>query len=239
MFESKHYWVVGGTRGIGRAITKRLAADGHNVYVSARTVPDDNGFDQYESITYFPLDVTEDGDNPTSLPEHIDGMVYCPGTITLKPLRTVSIDDFRSDFERNVLGAVRCTQWALPRLKSSTTGSLVYFSTVAVGQGMPFHSSIAAAKGAVEGYCRSIAAELAPKIRVNCIAPSLIDTDLSKRLLANEKKREDAAARHPLQRVGTPSDVASLAVFMLSDASAWMTGQVIGVDGGLSHLRTL
>lgn len=238
MVETKHYWVVGGTRGIGRAITERLAADDHQVYVSARDGVGDKLFDENKSITYLPLDVTDHGFDPSGLPERLDGMAYCPGTITLKPLRTISVDDFRSDFEKNVLGAVRCTQWSLPRLQSSAMGSLVFFSTVAVAQGLPFHSSIAAAKGALEGYCRSIAAELAPKIRANCIAPSLIDTDLSKRLLATDKKREDAAARHPLRRIGIPSDVASLAVFLLSDASSWVTGQVIGVDGGLSSLRT-
>jgi len=137
--------------------------------------------------------------------------------------------------EINFFAMLPIVQSIMPRM--SLGSSMVYFSTVAVGMGMPFHASIAAAKGAVEGFTKSLAAEYAPKIRVNCIAPSLTDTPLAGRLLNNEKKREMMDARHPLKRVGTPADIAQMAVFLLSDQSSWMSGQILGVDGGMSSLN--
>lgn len=172
-------------------------------------------------------------------PESIQGAVYCPGTVNLKSFRALSEDDFRRDWEVNLLGAVRFLKACQARLSGADGGpaSVVLFSTVAVGQGMPMHSSVAAAKGAVEGLVRSLAAEWAPKVRVNAIAPALVDTPLVERMLGTPEKREAMAARYPLKRVGTPTDAAALAAFLLSPDSGWITGQVLGMDGGMSTLR--
>jgi NAD(P)-dependent dehydrogenase (short-subunit alcohol dehydrogenase family) len=167
----------------------------------------------------------------------LDGLVYFPGTIQLKPFHRLTADDFLNDLRVNCLGAVAAIQVALPALKKSGSASIVLFSTVAVAQGMPFHASIAAAKGAVEGLAKSLAAEFAPGIRVNVIAPSLTDTPLAAPLLNSEAKREAAAKRHPLQRVGSAEEVAELVSFLLSDASKSMSGQILRPDGGLSSLR--
>ena len=173
-------------------------------------------------------------------PEEILGAVYCPGSINLRSFRSLQPADFRQDLELNLLGAVRFLQACQPRLKGPDggTASVVLFSTVAVGQGMPMHTSVAAAKGAVEGLARSLAAEWSPKIRVNVIAPALTDTPLAARLLSSPDKREALAVRYPLKRIGEPADVAALARFLLSAESGWITGQVFGVDGGMSALRT-
>lgn len=172
-------------------------------------------------------------------PESIAGAVYCPGTVNLKSFRALSEDDFRRDWEVNLLGAVRFLKACQPWLNGvdGTPASVVLFSTVAVGQGMSMHSSVAAAKGAVEGLVRSLAAEWAPKVRVNAIAPALVDTPLVDRMLATPEKREAMGSRYPLKRVGSASDAAALARFLLSPDSSWITGQVIGLDGGMSTLR--
>ena len=172
-------------------------------------------------------------------PDSIAGAVYCPGTVNLKSFRALSEDDFRRDWEVNLLGAVRFLKACQTRLKGEdgTPASVVLFSTVAVGQGMPMHASVAAAKGAVEGLVRSLAAEWAPKVRVNAIAPALVDTPLVERMLATPEKREAMSARYPLKRVGTAADAAALARFLLSADSGWITGQVLGLDGGMSTLR--
>jgi NAD(P)-dependent dehydrogenase (short-subunit alcohol dehydrogenase family) len=172
-----------------------------------------------------------------NLPPVLDGLVYFPGSITLKPFHRVTAQDFINDFQTNCVGAAAAIQAALPSLKASPAASIVLFSTIAVAQGMAFHASIAAAKGAVEGLTRSLAAELAPKIRVNAIAPSLTDTTLANALLNSDAKREAAAKRHPLQQVGHPDDVAKLTAFLLSDDSAFITGQILRPDGGLSSVR--
>ena len=178
--------------------------------------------------------------NPTPIqaPESLDGLIYFPGSISLKPFHRLSAEDFLTDFRINCLGAISAIQSALPALKASASASIVLFSTVACAQGMPFHASIAAAKGAVEGMAKSLAAELAPKIRVNVIAPSLTATALATNLLNSDAKREAAARRHPLQQVGNPDDVAALAAFLLSDESKFITGQILRPDGGLSSVRT-
>ena len=175
---------------------------------------------------------------PLELPPVLDGFIYFPGTITLKPFHRLTPADFENDLRVNFLGAVAALQSALPALKASESASVVLFSTVAVAQGMPFHTSIAAAKAAVEGLAISLAAEFAPKIRVNVIAPSLTDTPLAGNLLSTEAKQEAAAKRHPLHRTGDPADVARLACFLLSDTSRFITGQVLRPDGGLSSVRT-
>jgi NAD(P)-dependent dehydrogenase (short-subunit alcohol dehydrogenase family) len=178
-----------------------------------------------------------DKDGYPVIDEPIDGLVYFPGTINLKPFRSLKIEDFMHEFEINALGAAIAIQKYLPNLKQGQNPSVVLLSTVAVAQGMSFHASIAMAKGAVQALGQSLAAELAPTIRVNVVAPSLTDTPLAAKLLGSPEKSEAAAQRHPLRKIGQPGDVASVVAFLLSEQSAWITGQVLHVDGGLSILR--
>lgn len=228
--------IAGGSRGIGRALVDRLAPTAARVVVWSRSA---DGLDAGGVIEHAECDFAAPGGTVPEPPAEIHGAVYCPGSITLKSFRALEEADIRHDLEVNLLGAVRFLKACQPRLAATAErpASVVLFSTVAVAQGMPMHASIAAAKGAVEGLVRSLAAEWAPRVRVNAIAPSLTDTPLAARLLASPEKREALGARHPLKRVGTPGDVASLAAFLLSAESGWITGQVIGVDGGLSTLR--
>jgi 3-oxoacyl-[acyl-carrier protein] reductase len=167
------------------------------------------------------------------------GLVYCPGSIKLRPFERVPTEDFRSDFELNVLGAVHALQATIKRLKKAEGGaSVVLFSTVAAAVGMSFHTSIATAKAAVEGLTRALAAEYAASgLRVNCLAPSLTDTPLAAALLNTPEKAEAGAKRHPLQRVGRASDLADMAAFLLSDQATFITGQVLAIDGGMGKLK--
>ena len=177
-------------------------------------------------------------DFPThELPERLDGLVYCPGSIRLEPFRKLKLEAFREDFELNLIGAVRALQAALPALKAGYKSAVVLFSTVAATTGMPMHASIASAKAAVEGLTRSLAAELAPSVRVNAIAPSLTATPLAEKLLRSEKQQEAAASRHPLERIGQPTDSAAAARFLLSEDADWITGRILAVDGGLGSVR--
>lgn len=224
--------VVGATRGIGLALTQRLILTGHSVISVARGPEAAVGVERHISA-----DVVADGLPLDQLPEVLGGLAYCPGSIDLKPIRSVRVEDLRTAFEINVVGAFKCIHAVADRLKKSPGSGIVLFSTVAVGQGMPFHVPVAAAKGAVEGMVRSLAAELAPTVRVNAIAPSLSATSLTERLLNTTEKMKGAADRHPMKRVGSPEDAAAMAAFLLSQEASWITGQVIGVDGGLSRLR--
>ena len=221
--------LIGGNSGIGLALAGLLRAQGDTVITTARAsdVVSPNHW-RFDALV---PDLSE-------LPPVIDGLVYFPGTVSLKPFQRTSEDDFLRDFQINCLGAVHVIQAALPALKAAQAASIILFSSVAVAQGMAFHASIAAAKGAVEGLAKSLAAELAPKIRVNVIAPSLTDTPLVGSLLNSEAKRDAAAKRHPLQQIGRADDVACLAAFLISDASRFITGQVLRPDGGLSSIRT-
>ena len=230
------YVIAGGSHGIGLEIVRMLAPSAGRIDVWSRTA---DGLPSAAGIRHLPSDFSNpDGPLPEP-PEEIQGAVYCPGSITLRSFRSLQPADFRQDLEINLVGAVRFLQACQPRLKGPDggTASVVLFSTVAVGQGMPMHASVAAAKAAVEGLTRALAAEWAPKIRVNAIAPGLVDTPLAARLLSSPEKREALAARHPLKRIGTPADIAALARFLLSAESDWVTGQVFGVDGGMSTLR--
>ena len=233
--KDRHILVAGGRSGIGLEIVRRLEKLGVRLDVIARS----QAFEETSPlIQYHACDLARDDCRLDFLPDQLHGVVYCPGTIRLKPLARLTEDDFLEDWQTNLMGAVRVLKACQNRLKKARGGaSVVLFSTVAVAAGMPFHASIAAAKGAVEGLMRSLAAEWAPRVRVNAIAPSLTDTPLAGDLLDGDAKRKAAVERHPLKRIGMPQEVADLAVFLLGDSAAWMTGQVIGVDGGVSALR--
>lgn len=221
---------VGGSTGIGASAASRLIQEGHEVIMLTRH-PDGVP----EGVKTVGYDVSCD-EAPPALEGPMNGLVYCPGTITLKPFSQLSKTDFENDWKVNVWGAVKVLQAYYPRLRASGNASVVLFSTVAAGRGMAFHASVASAKAAVEGLARSLAAEWAPSVRVNVVAPSLTDTPLASRLLNSEEKRDNAAKRHPLRRVGKPEDIAAAVVFLLSDEASWITGQVWHVDGGLSTL---
>lgn len=227
---SKNILLIGGSHGIGNAMVAQLH-EGNSVFVASRTAEGLEGF----NVTHIPFDATKDELDLNLLPEHLDGFVYCPGTINLKPFKMMNLETFEEDMQLNFFSLVRIVKAIIGRM--STGGSMVFFSTVAVGTGMPFHTSVAAAKGAVTGFAKSMAAEYAPKIRVNVVAPSLVNTPLAGRLLSNDKKVDMMSQRHPLKRVGEPDDIANIAVFLLSDKSTWITGQELGVDGGLSTLN--
>jgi NAD(P)-dependent dehydrogenase (short-subunit alcohol dehydrogenase family) len=227
-----NYLVIGGSSGIGFATAELLRREGHRVIVSTRK---DEVVAEFETIQWNAESAT-----PISIPfEALDGVVYCPGTIQLKPFHRFTEADFIQDFQINALGAAKILQECLPLLKKSSHPAVVLFSTVAVQAGMAFHSSISMAKGAVEGLTRSLAAEWAPTIRVNAIAPSLTNTPLAEKLLSSPEKMEASNKRHPLQRIGTSHDLAEMTVFLLSDKSSWITGQILHVDGGMSSIKSI
>ena len=237
--DQQNYLVIGGSKGIGATIVNRLLNEGASVYTVSRnqTIKIDNSI-QHHLL----LDVTSDDISELQkfIPPILHGVVYCPGTIDLKAFGSLKLVDFQNDLNINFFGAIKVLQISLPALKKSETGSVVLFSTIATRIGLKFHSSIAAAKAALEGLAKSLAAEYASaRIRFNVIAPSLTNTSLAANFLASEEKRQMAASRHPLQRFGEPADIAELAVFLLTPQSSWITGQVIGVDGGMSAIRPL
>ncbi|MEP6736801.1 MAG: SDR family oxidoreductase, partial [Chryseolinea sp.] len=190
-----------------------------------------------EVSVYSKLDVLEENPNLDFVPEVVDGLVYCPGSVILKSFARLKPMDFVADYQLQVVGAVKIIQALLPNLKKSSNASVVFFSTIAVHTGFNFHSLVSASKGAIEGLTKALAAEFAPKIRVNCIAPSITDTPLASVLLNTDEKKEINAQRHPLKKIGRADDVADLATFLLSQNASWITGQIIHVDGGLSTLR--
>lgn len=230
----RNYLLVGASSGIGRALAEKLSAEGHKLFVITQHPQE---LQHLANIHFIESGFLDENWSGEGIPESLDGLAYMPGTINLKPFRGLKAADFRNDFEVNVVGAIKVIQASLKALKNGNSASVVLFSTVAVAQGMQFHASISAAKGAVEGLGRSLAAELAPAIRVNVIAPSLTNTPLAAKLLSTPEKIEASAKRHPLQRVGEATDIANLAAFLLGTESSWITGQVIGVDGGMSAVR--
>lgn len=227
----KNILLIGGSSGIGLA-TAKLLTENHEVYIASRSSDSLTGLD----IHHLPFDVTTNDLSTLDLPAELSGLVYCPGSINLRPFKGLKPEAFEADFQINVMGFVKSLQAVLPKL--TTNSSVVLYSTVAVKVGMPFHASVAASKGALEGLGKSLAAELAPKTRVNIIAPSITNTPLADRFLNNEAKMEKSAQRHPLKRVGEASDIAAMTRFLLSDDSSWMTGQILGLDGGMSTLNT-
>ena len=229
----KNILIIGGSSGIGLALAEQLAPH-NNVIVASRTAESIAGL-YVKHITY---DATQDDLDTSLLPEILHGFVYCPGSINLRPFKGLKLDAFQSDFEINLLGAVRSLKSVLNQLSASGNASVVFFSTVAVQTGMPFHSSVAASKGAIEGLTRSLAAEFAPKIRVNAIAPSLVDTPMASKFLNNEVKIEKANERHPLGRVGNAKEMAQASAFLLGEESSWMTGKILQLDGGIGNLKS-
>ncbi len=227
----KNILLIGGSYGIGFEIALKLYND-HNIYIASRTSENLGNLE----VTHIPYDASKDEIDVTLLPEVIDGFVYCPGSINLQPFHRLTPTDFESDMQINFMFLVRIVRALLPKLQKSQQASLIFFSTVAVKIGMPYHTSIAAAKGAIEGFAKALAAEYAPQFRVNVIAPSLTETTLANKLLNNEKKKERMNTRHPLKRIGQAEDIANIAKFLIGTDSSWITGQVIGVDGGISTL---
>lgn len=231
----KTYLIIGGTSGIGLETTKILNQNNRVIVLSREK----RNLDGLENLEFFSADVTKSVDELPQISEPINGIVYCPGTINLKPLKSLKIEDFQNDFEVNLLGAVKVINKYFNNLKEAGKSSIVLFSTVAVQTGMPYHASIASAKGAVEGLTRSLAAEFAPNIRVNCIAPSITNTPLAEKLLNNEAKLKASEDRHPLKRIGDSKEIAETVAFLLSESASFITGQIIKVDGGISSIKSL
>ncbi|MFC3158381.1 NAD(P)-dependent dehydrogenase, short-chain alcohol dehydrogenase family [Chryseobacterium arachidis] len=230
----KNIVIIGCGQGIGFAAAKILSENHHVIGISRSK----NSEVQNLNIDFHQMDILSGNLDEITFPEVIDGLVYAPGSINLKPFNRLSLDDFKNDFEINVLGAVKTIQKLLPNMKKSESASLVLYSSVASKLGMPFHASISASKSALEGLTKSLAGELsAQKIRVNCIAPSLTDTNLASQLLSTPEKREASGKRHPLQRVGTADEMAKMTEFLLSDNASWITGQIIGIDGGMGSVK--
>jgi NAD(P)-dependent dehydrogenase (short-subunit alcohol dehydrogenase family) len=230
----KNNVIIGAGKGIGLEIS-RLMNKESQIFALSRTISD-----ELVSLTnnYFEFDTNKDDySSLNELPDQIDTLIFCPGSITLKPFHRITEEEFLADFQQNVLGAIKAIQFFLPRLKKSSSASVVLFSSVAAQVGMTFHASVSVSKGAIESLTKSLASEYAPTIRVNCIAPSLILTPLAEKLTSTPEKIESAALRHPLKRIGNVRDIAEMAVFLSSDKSTWITGQVFHVDGGMSNLK--
>jgi len=233
MIENKNILIIGGSSGIGLALAELLSSR-NSVYVASRS---SESLSQLK-VNHIPYDATSDELDVSQLPDNLHGFVYCPGSINLRPFKGLKTEAFINDFELNVIGAVNALKSVLNLLNASGNASVVFFSTVAVQTGMPFHSSVAASKGAIEGLTRSLAAEFAPKIRVNAIAPSLVDTPLASKFLNNELKLEKANERHPMGRVGNAQEIAKATAFLLGEESGWMTGNIVQLDGGIGNLKT-
>lgn len=231
----KNIVIIGASSGIGKALLLQVAKT-DRVFGTYRNTPVSISDDR---ISMHYLDVLEENPDFGFLPEVIDGLVYCVGAISLKPFARIKPEDFMADYQRQVLGAIKAIQACLPGLKKAeTTGSIVLVSTVAVKMGFPFHTLVSSSKGAIEGLTKALAAELSPKIRVNAIAPSITQTPMAEHLLNTPDKIEANAQRHPLKRIGAPEDMAQGITFLLSEASAWITGQVLAIDGGISAVKT-
>ncbi len=229
----KNILIIGGSSGIGKALVHILDKSKNNVF-STYFFSDSK---EEMEVSYHHLNVLDDDLDFSFLPDKLDGLVYFPGSIQLAPFHRIKPADFTKDFDFQVTGAIKVIQAVLPKLKASENSSIVLFSTVAVQTGFTFHSQVAASKGAIEGLTRALAAELAPSIRINAIAPSITDTPLAAKYLSTDAKIAANAERHPLKKIGKPEDLAEMAAFLLSDKSSWMTGQILHVDGGISVVR--
>lgn len=225
----KNIVIIGGSRGIGKKILENLV-ENNKIYNLSRSNPEISN----NNLTHYPLDINTD-----ELPDidEVDTLIYCPGSINLKPISRLKLDDFRIDFEINVIGAVKSIQKYLPKLKKGNNPNILLFSTVATKLGMPFHSSVAASKSAIEGLTKSLGAELAPSIRVNAIAPTVTDTDLASKLLRNERMIENIKERHPLKKYLDPSEVANMAEFLTSEKANSISGQIFELDCGIVSFK--
>jgi NAD(P)-dependent dehydrogenase (short-subunit alcohol dehydrogenase family) len=234
---SRNIVLIGGTTGIGKALKENLEKTDVHLYIASRSAT--SRLKSGDNVTVADIDATDDSADWSFLPEEIHGMVYLGGSINLKPFQRLSNKDFIEDFTVNVIGAVNTIQASLPGMKKAESAAIVLLSTVAVQRGLTFHASVAAAKGGVEGLIRSLSAELAPTIRVNGIALSLTDTPMADRLLSNDSKKEAGKKRHPLKRYGKPEDISEAVAFLLGEKASWITGQILGVDGGMSTIQNL
>lgn len=221
--------VIGGSKGIGRQIINELISDNEIINYS-RTVPEIS----HANLTHFTIDVLKD-----DLPEikDVSTIIYCPGSINLKPIGRFSLDEFREDFEINVIGSIKVIQKYISNLKRATNASILLFSTVATKLGMPYHSSVAVSKSAVDGLVKTLGAELAPGIRVNAIAPTITNTDLASKLLRNEKAIDSMVERHPLKKILDPKDVAKMAKFLISEDASAISGQTFNLDAGIVSFK--
>lgn len=226
------YLIVGASSGIGFQLAKNLTEKGNKVIALSRNIHDLNSLN---NLTHYQVDISEEQPSFPAIEGPINGMIYCPGTINLKPFRALKSEDYLNEFNINALGAVKTIKQYLPNLNNAGNGNIVLFSTVAMQTGMAFHASIATAKGAVEGLTRSLAAEFAPKIRVNAVAPSLTNTPLAEKLINAEAKLKGAEERHPLKKIGSTEDICQAVAFLLN--ANWVTGQIVHVDGGMSAVR--
>jgi NAD(P)-dependent dehydrogenase (short-subunit alcohol dehydrogenase family) len=232
-FSMNTYVIIGASSGIGLQLANNLASQGHSVIGTYNST----SVEASANISFSKYDVTQEGAVMDFLPEKIDGLVYCPGSINLKPFARIKPEEFLADFNLQVNGLIKILQAAQPALKRSERASVIMFSTVAVQLGLPFHTQVSVSKGAIEGLTKALSAEWSPSIRVNCIAPSLTDTPLAAQLLNTDEKKLANAQRHPLKKVGTANDIANMAEFLLSEKSGWVTGQIFHVDGGMSTIK--
>ena len=228
----KNYLIVGAAGGIGQKLVEKLMAEGHKVYGTFHDKPIEN-----TEISSHQIDVLSENLDFSFLPDTLDGFAYCPGTINLKPFGRIKPTEYLEDYNLQVVGFLKILTEVLPRLKKSADASVVVFSTVAVQMGFPFHAQVAASKGALEGVVKALAAELAPSVRINAVAPSITNTPLANKLLNSEEKMKANAERHPLKKIGEPEDIAAAALFLLSEKSSWITGQILAVDGGMSAIK--
>jgi 3-oxoacyl-[acyl-carrier protein] reductase len=227
----KNILVIGGNSLIGQEVIKLSNSEGDNVIATSRSTID------LPLKNFIQLDPNEDLSGLDALPDSIDALLYCPGSISLKSIQRMDISDIREDFRINVEGAFNIIKKVLPNLKKDNGASVVFISSVAANSGMTFHSSIATSKAALEGFARSLASELAPRVAINCVAPSLTNTPMAEHLLDNEKKLQSSQERHPLNSIGDPVKVAKVIYNLFSAKEDWITGQTISIDGGLSSLR--
>ncbi len=234
-FKGKNILIVGASSGIGQSLANALIDEGASLFIASRSKPKLSG-----DFEYIELDAMNLSDELAALPDELHGLAYCPGSINLKPFKALKEDDFINDFKLNTVGAALVIQKCVKKLEAAKGASVVLFSTVAANTGLSFHASIAAAKGALQGLGLSLASEFAQKkIRVNLVAPSLTDTPLASNLLSNDDKKEASNKRHPIGRYGKPEDISSAAKFLLNDENSWITGQILGVDGGMETIRSI
>lgn len=230
----RNYVIIGGSSGIGKELIYLLKEEEANIYA---TYNKSSVKDSFKNVRYQKLDVLSDTLNFQDFPEEIHGLVYCPGSINLKPFHRFTEDDFIKDFKLQVLGATKVIQQLLPKMKQSGNSSIVLFSTIAVTHGFNYHSQVSMSKGAIEGLTRSLAAEFAPKIRVNAVAPSLTNTPLAGSFLNTPQKIAAQSESNPMKRIGNALDIATAAAFLLTPKSSWITGQILHVDGGFSSIK--